>query len=84
MLILNYWLIYLGRQITELDSRFQEDQYGLMRAAAVCLPGSDFFSKGEVLRMPCGHYGVSFEEAELRIFFQLLCRTVEDGRFSGL
>ncbi len=43
------------------------------------------FSKGELLRMPCEHYDVPFEEAELRIFFQLLCWKIEDGHaFSSL
>ncbi|CAM4662333.1 unnamed protein product [Leuciscus chuanchicus] len=79
------WIDILDRQITELNSRFQEDQCGLMRAAAACLPGSDFFSKGELLRMPCEHYGISFEEAELSIFFQLMCRKIDDGHsFSSL
>uniref|UniRef100_A0A3B3R0H2 DUF4371 domain-containing protein n=1 Tax=Paramormyrops kingsleyae TaxID=1676925 RepID=A0A3B3R0H2_9TELE len=39
------WNDILDRQLTELDNRFQEDQYGIMRAAATFLPQSKTFAR---------------------------------------
>lgn len=73
------WINILDRQITELDSRFQQDQYGIMRAAAACFPGSVTFPQKESLQHSCDHYRISIEDAEWTVFIQTLRRKVERG-----
>lgn len=60
------WDEILGRQLTELASRFQEDQYGIMQAAT-CRPPTGTFEKA-LLHPPCQHYGIVIGDAELSVF----------------
>lgn len=59
------WNDILDRQLTELDNRFQEDQFGIMRAAATFLPQSKTFAQKESLRTLCDNDHISVEDAEL-------------------
>lgn len=73
-----YWT--LDRQLNELDSRFQNDSYGIMKASAACLPRADSFGQVTAIQPPCTHYGISVEDSELTVFFQQLNRKVNEGR----
>ncbi len=46
------WISILDRQLMELNNRFQSDSYGIMKAAASLLPGSDAFGQMEILQVP--------------------------------
>ena len=56
------WNTVLDRRIAELNYRFQEDIYGIMRAVASLLPGSMTF--GELLRSLSEQFGRSITETE--------------------
>ncbi len=73
------WISILDRQLMELNNRFQSDSYGIMKAAASLLPGSDAFGQMEILQVPCKHYGLGVEGPELTVFVQLLKRKVDGG-----
>ncbi|CAM4658841.1 unnamed protein product [Leuciscus chuanchicus] len=73
------WNDILDRQLTELDNRFQEDQYGIMRAAATFLPQSKTFAEKDSLRAPCDHFHISVEDAELTVFIEQLRRKVANS-----
>lgn len=73
------WISILDRQLMELNNRFQSDSYGIMKAAASLLPGSDAFGQMEILQVPCKHYGLGVEGPELTVLVQLLKRKVDGG-----
>ncbi|KAI4820084.1 hypothetical protein KUCAC02_028076 [Chaenocephalus aceratus] len=70
----------LDRQIMELDTRFQADSYGLMKAAAACMPSSETFGEMAAIQSPSAHFGITVEAAEHTVFVQQLKRKEEDGR----
>lgn len=72
------WISILDRQLMELN-RFQNDSYGIMKAAASLLPGSDAFGQMEILQVPSKHYGLGVEGPEFTVFVQLLKRKVDGG-----
>ncbi|ROL48817.1 hypothetical protein DPX16_22336 [Anabarilius grahami] len=57
----------------------QNDSYGIMKAAASLLPGSDAFGQMEILQVPSKHYGLGVEGPEFTVFVQLLKRKVDGG-----
>lgn len=73
------WISILDRQLMELNNRFQNDSYGIMKAAASLLPGSDAFGQLEILQVPSKHYGLGVEGPEFTVFVQLLKRKVDGG-----
>lgn len=73
------WNDILDRELTELNTRFQEDQYGIMRTAATFLPHSKTFAQTESMRTTCDHYHISVEDAELTVFIEQLRRKVANG-----
>uniref|UniRef100_A0A8C9YWK2 TTF-type domain-containing protein n=1 Tax=Sander lucioperca TaxID=283035 RepID=A0A8C9YWK2_SANLU len=73
------WNDILDRQLAELDNCFQEDQYGIMRAAATFLPQSKTFAEKDSLRAPCDHFHILVEDAELTVFIEQLRRKVANG-----
>uniref|UniRef100_A0A667Y2X2 TTF-type domain-containing protein n=1 Tax=Myripristis murdjan TaxID=586833 RepID=A0A667Y2X2_9TELE len=73
------WNHILDRQLTELHTRFQEDQYGIMRAAAAFLPPSRTFAQRESLQAACNHFHVSVGDAELTVFFEQMRRKGANG-----
>lgn len=73
------WNDFLDRQLTEMDNHFQEDQYGILRAAATFLPQSKTFAQKKPLLTPCGHYYISAVDAELKMFIEQLCQKVASG-----
>lgn len=72
------WDEILDRQLAELASRFQDDQYGIMKAAAACRPPTGTFEKA-LLHPPCQHYGIVIGDAELSVFAQQIKRKVTAG-----
>lgn len=58
------WNQILDCQLHELNCRFQNDTYGIMKAAAACLPKSDTFGHRESLNRARTLYSV------LSVFFQ--------------
>lgn len=73
------WISILDRQLMELNNRFQNDSYRIMKAAASLLPGSDAFGQMEILQVPSKHYGLGVEGPEFTVFVQLLKRKVDGG-----
>lgn len=73
------WNALLDRQIMELDSRFRDDTYGIMHAAASLIPGSTTFGIQELLRDPCKLFGIVIEEPEYSVFIQQLRRKMTAG-----
>ncbi|XP_034033315.1 zinc finger MYM-type protein 1-like [Thalassophryne amazonica] len=78
------WNDILDRQLTELDTRFQEDQYGIMKAAAAFLPQSQTFGEKESLHSVCNHYNISVRDAELAVFYEQLKRKALNENFPSL
>ncbi|KAJ4947754.1 hypothetical protein JOQ06_009787 [Pogonophryne albipinna] len=66
----------MSRQLTELDARFQEDQYGIMRTAAAILPKSKTYGEKDSLCTVCDHYHILVGDAELTVFYEQLNRKV--------
>lgn len=64
------WNCVLDRQIAELNCRFKEDTYGIMRASASFLPGSANFGMKELLKAPCDLYETAISDAEFTVFTQ--------------
>lgn len=73
------WNDILDRQLTELDNRFQEDQYGIMRVAATFLPQSKNFAEKDSLRALCDHFHILVGNAELTVFIEQLRRKVANS-----
>jgi len=69
--------LWIDRQLTEFNNRFQSDSYGIMKAAASLLPRSDAFGQMEILQVPSKHYGFGVEGPELTAFVQLLKQKVD-------
>lgn len=74
------WNNILDRQITELNSRFQEDTYGIMQAAASFSKESQTCGLKEQLKTTCDHYAISIEDAEFTVFIQQLSRKMNMGK----
>ena len=70
------WNCILDRQIGELNSRFKEDTYGIMKASDALLPGSVNFGMKELLKGPCSLYGIAITDTELAWFTENLTRRV--------
>lgn len=64
----------------ELNTRFKADKYGLMKAAATCLPQSNIFSE-KILLQPAGtHFNIAVAYFEHEVFVQQLESKVSNGR----
>ncbi|MGH0120104.1 UNVERIFIED_CONTAM: hypothetical protein FKN15_062794 [Acipenser sinensis] len=70
----------LDRQISELNSRFQEYVHGMMKASADCWPTSETFGQRESLQPTCSLYGINVEDAEFTVFVQQLNLKVVEGK----
>lgn len=68
------WYQILDSQINELDSRFHQDSYCLMEAAAT-LRTKDQSNLAENIRPVCTSYSVEVTDAELFTFSQILRQT---------
>ena len=64
----------------ELNIRFKPDTYGLMRAAAACLPRSDTFGDKALIRPACAHFSIPVEDAEHTVFVQQLKRKAKANK----
>lgn len=73
------WINILDRHLMELNSRFQNNSYGIMKAAASLLPTSNAFAQMEELRAASAHYGLAIGDPELSVFKQQLERKVSAG-----
>ncbi len=69
------WNEILDKQLTKLTSRFQEDQYGIMKVAVASCPQDGTFDSGS-LQPPSQHYGVNTGNAELTVLIQYINRKV--------
>ena len=77
------WKSILDRQITELNSRVQEDTYGIMQAAASFPKESQTCGLKEQLKTTLtakDHYATSSEDAEFTVFIQQLSRKMKMGK----
>ncbi len=64
------WNIVLDAQISEMNNRFQENTYSIMKTSATCLPGSTLFGRRELLEPTCRLYGLAVEDTEFTVFIQ--------------
>ena len=76
------WALY--RQISELNCRFKEDTYGVMRASASLAPGSATFGDKDILKAPCDLYGIEIAVAENTVFTQHIRRKMDRDSFPTL
>lgn len=74
------WNDVLDRQIMELNTRFKEDTYRCMRAAAACLPRSNTFGDKAPIQPASTHFSINVGDAEHAVFTQQLKRKVTEGR----
>lgn len=78
------WNSVLDRQISELNSRFKEDTYGVMRASASFAPESATFGDKDILKAPCDLYGIEIADAEHSVFTQHIRRKMDQDNFPTL
>ncbi len=71
------WNIVLDAQISEMNNRFQENTYSIMKTSATCLPGSTLFGRRELLEPTCRLYGLAVEDAEFTVFIQHFNRKMQ-------
>ncbi len=62
------WNCILDNEMAELNRRFKEDTYGIMRASAALIPGSTTFGTQELIKSPCSLYGITACDAEFAFF----------------
>ncbi len=76
----------MDAQISEMNNRFQENTYNIMKTSAACLPGSTLFGRRELLEPTCRLYGLAVEDAEFTVFIQHFNRKMqtEKQRYSTL
>ena len=68
------WNCILDRQINELDSRFKEDTYGMMKASSSFAPREPAFGEKDILDAPYVRYGINIPDAEHTVFMQHMKR----------
>lgn len=78
------WNCIVDRQITELNCRFKDDTYGVMRASASFTPGSATFGVKNILNDPCALYGIDIPDAEHAVFIQHIRRKMDKENFPTL
>lgn len=78
------WNCIIDRQITELNCRFKDDTYGVMRASASFAPGSATFGVKNILNDPCALYGIDIADAEHAVFIQYIRRKMDKENFPTL
>ena len=70
-----------SRQMPGLpNSTARHCTYGLMRAAAACLPRSDTFGDKALIRPACAHFSIPVEDAEHAVFVQRLKRKAKANK----
>ncbi len=58
----------MDRQLMELNTRFKDDTYSFMEAAAACMPHSSTFGEKTALQPVTGHLNIAIKGPEHAVF----------------
>ncbi len=78
------WNCILDNEMAELNSRFKDDTYGIMRASAALIPGSTTFGTQELIKSPCSLYGITVCDAEFAFFTQFIKGKADKDKMPSL
>ncbi len=78
------WNCILDNEMAELNSRFKDDTYGIMRASATLIPGSTTFGTQELIKSPCSLYGITVCDAEFAFFTQFIKGKADKDKMPSL